>query len=140
MRGRDGERRKLVVCADSDFIADLDRGNPAALAKLDELEQRGEPIYTTTINVAELYHGAHASKNSDRAIRRIEKILSRFSILNLDYEAAKLWGEFAEKLKSNSIGELDLFIASMALTNKQAIVTRNRKHFERVPGLQIEGW
>jgi tRNA(fMet)-specific endonuclease VapC len=129
-----------MVCADSDFIADLDRGNPAALAKLDEIERRSEPIYTTTINVAELYHGAHSSRNSDRAIGRIEKILSRFSILNLDYESAKLWGELAEKLKSSSIGELDLFIASMALSNKQAIVTRNRRHFERVPGLQIEGW
>jgi len=129
-----------MVCADSDFIADLDRGNAAALAKLDELEGRGEPVYTTAINVAELYRGAHGSRNRDRAIRRIEKILSRFSVLKLDYESAKLWGAFAEKLKSNYIGELDLFIASIALSNKQALVTKNKKHFERVPGLEVEGW
>ena len=129
-----------MVCADSDFIADLDRGNAAALAKLDELEGRGEPVYTTAINVAELYRGAHGSRNSDRAIGRIEKILSRFSVLNLDYESAKLWGAFAKKLKSNTIGELDLFIASIALSNKQALVTRNKMHFERVPGLEVEGW
>jgi len=129
-----------MVCADSDFIADLDRGNAAALAKLDELEGRGEPVYTTAINVAELYRGAHGSRNSDRAIGRIEKILSRFSVLNLDYESAKLWGAFAKKLKSNTIGELDLFIASIALSNKQPLITRNKKHFERVPGLEVEGW
>lgn len=129
-----------MVCADSDFIADLDRGNAAALAKLDELEGRGEPVYTTAINVAELYRGAHGSRNRDRAIVRIEKILSRFSVLNLDYESAKLWGVFAEKLKSNSIGELDLFIASIALSNKQVLVTRNKKHFERVPDLEVESW
>lgn len=129
-----------MVCADTDFIADLDRGSKAAIAKLDDLEARGEPIYTTAINVAELYHGAHGSNNRDRAVGRIEKILSRFSILNLDYEPAKLWGELAEKLESSSIGELDLFIASMALANKQVLITRNKKHFERVPGLQIEGW
>ena len=129
-----------MVCADSDFIADLDRGNAAALAKLDELEGRGEPVYTTAINVAELYRGAHGSRNSDRAIGRIEKILSRFSVLNLDYESAKLWGAFAKKLKSNTIGELDLFIASIALSNKQPLITRNKKHFERVPGMEVEGW
>lgn len=131
-----------MVCADSDFIVDLDRGRPAAIAKLDELEQRGEPVYTTAINVAELYHGAHSSqKNIDRAVGRIEKILGRFSILNLDYDSAKLWGELTGRLKkSNSIGELDLFITSMALANKQALVTKNKKHFEKVPGLQIEGW
>jgi tRNA(fMet)-specific endonuclease VapC len=129
-----------MVCADSDFIVDLDRGRPAAIAKLDELEQRGEPVYTTAINVAELYHGAHSSRNIDRAVGRIEKILNRFSILNFDYDSAKLWGELAGRLKSNSIGELDLFIASMALANKQALVTKNKKHFERVPNLQIEEW
>ena len=79
-----------MVCIDTDFIANLDRGNPAAFVKLNKLGKRGEPTYTTAINVAELYHGAHRSRNRDQGIARIEKILSRFSVLNLDYEAANL--------------------------------------------------
>jgi tRNA(fMet)-specific endonuclease VapC len=129
-----------MVCADTDFIADLDRGKKEAMTKLDELEQNGETIYTTSITVAELYHGAYSTSNSARATSRIEKILSRFSILDLDYNSAKLWGELAETLKSNSIGELDLFIASIASANKQTLVTRNVKHFDRVPGLQVQDW
>jgi tRNA(fMet)-specific endonuclease VapC len=129
-----------MVCADTDFIADLDRGKADAIAKLDELEELGETLYTTAINIAELYHGAHASKNSSNALGRIERIIARFFILDFDFDSAKLWGKFAEQLKSSTIGELDLFIASIAITNKQTLLTRNTKHFERVPGLTVESW
>ncbi|HUG97130.1 MAG TPA: type II toxin-antitoxin system VapC family toxin, partial [Nitrososphaera sp.] len=66
--------------------------------------------------------------------------LSRFSVLNLDYESARIWGELAERTKSNSIGELDLFIASIAIANKQTLLTRNIKHYERVSDLTVESW
>lgn len=129
-----------MVCADTDFIADLDRGKADAIAKLDELEERGETLYTTAINIAELYHGAHASKNSSHSLARIERIIARFSILDFDFDSAKMWGKFAAQLKSNTIGELDLFIGSIAIANGQTLLTRNIKHFERVPGLTVESW
>jgi hypothetical protein len=49
------------------------------------------------------------------------------------YEICKIWGELARSLKSETIGDRDLFIASIALANKQTLVTKNKKHFERVP-------
>jgi tRNA(fMet)-specific endonuclease VapC len=49
-------------------------------------------------------------------------------------------GELDAAIKSSPIGESDLLIASIALANKQALITKNKKHFERIPGLQVEGW
>lgn len=129
-----------MVCLDTDFIADLDRGKTDAIAKLDELESRNETIFTTAINVAELFHGAHNARDGERAVADITAILDKFHILSLDYDSARTWGALAEKLKSNPVGELDLFIASIALSNKQVLITKNKKHFERVPGLQVEDW
>lgn len=129
-----------MVCLDTDFIADLDRGKADAIAKLDELESRNETVYTTAINVAELFHGANNARDSERAVADITAILDKFHILSLDYDSAKTWGALAEKLKSNPVGELDLFIASIALANKQVLITRNKKHFERIPGLKVECW
>jgi tRNA(fMet)-specific endonuclease VapC len=129
-----------MVCLDTDFIAELDRGKTDALAKLDELELANETIYTTSINAAELFHGAYAAHDSKRAVTDIITILDKFHILNLDYDSARMWGTLVVRLKTNSIGELDLFIASIAISNKQKLITRNKKHFERVPGLQVEGW
>ncbi|NOJ27075.1 MAG: PIN domain nuclease, partial [Nitrososphaera sp.] len=54
--------------------------------------------------------------------------------------SGRIWGELAQSLKSDTIGDRDLFIACIALSNKQTLITRNKKHFERVSGLQVEGW
>ena len=37
----------------------------------------------------------------------------------------------------NLIGDMDLLIASTALVNNLTLVTRNRRHFDRVPGLEL---
>ena len=128
-----------MVCVDTDFIAGLDRRNDKAIARLETLGAGHEPIYTTTVSVAELYHGAYKTNDPSRLVR-VKNLLSRFHVLDLDYGSATIWGELAEKLKSNGIGDLDLFIASIALANGHTLITRNIKHFERMPGLTVESW
>jgi tRNA(fMet)-specific endonuclease VapC len=41
------------------------------------------------------------------------------------------------KLKSKQIGIADLFIAAIAMSNNMPFVTLNKKHFERIQGLEI---
>ena len=48
--------------------------------------------------------------------------------------------ELAESMKSELIGDRDLFIASITLVNEQSLVTRNKKRFENVSGLVVESW
>jgi tRNA(fMet)-specific endonuclease VapC len=36
------------------------------------------------------------------------------------------------------IGDVDLFIAATALQHGVTVLTNNRRHFERIPGLSIE--
>ncbi len=38
------------------------------------------------------------------------------------------------------IGEIDMLIASTALTHEMVLVTRNIKHFQRIEHLQLENW
>jgi tRNA(fMet)-specific endonuclease VapC len=107
---------------------------------MQELERSGEIIHTTAITVAEYYRGAYGSKDRTNALKNVRELLERFAILNLNYESGRIWGELAESLKSNTIGDRDLFISSIALANSQILITKNKKHFERIPGLQIEEW
>lgn len=37
-------------------------------------------------------------------------------------------------------GDLDIMVASIALTHNQSIVTRDIGHFEKIPGLTVETW
>jgi tRNA(fMet)-specific endonuclease VapC len=36
--------------------------------------------------------------------------------------------------------DADLFIGAIAVAQNAAVVTRNRRHYERIPGLTIETW
>ena len=129
-----------MVCADTSFLVALERGDRGTLEKMRELEARGEVVCVTAGTVAEYYHGAYGSKDRARALRDAKGLLDRFAILDLDYYSGKIWGELAHAMKSDIIGDRDLFIASIALSNKQTLITRNKKHFERVPGLLVEAW
>ncbi|MBI5147148.1 MAG: type II toxin-antitoxin system VapC family toxin [Thaumarchaeota archaeon] len=129
-----------MVCVDTDFLVALERSDKNALEKMQEFVSGGDIVYVTAVTVAEFYRGAYGSKDRTKALNDVKGLLDRFAILNLDYESGKIWGEMAKLLKSVTIGDRDLFIASMALSNKQVLITKNKKHFERVPGLQVEGW
>ena len=129
-----------MVCVDTSFLVALERRDKDALEKMQELEDGGELVYATAVTVAEYYRGAYGAKDRPRALRDAKDMLDRFAILNLDYESGRIWGELTQSLKSDTIGDRDFFIASIALANKQTLITRNKKHFERVPGLKVDGW
>lgn len=129
-----------MVCADTSFVIALERRDKDAIQKIQELEAKGEVIHTTSITVAELYRGAFGSKDREKALKDAQNLLGFFANLSLDYESGRIWGELVHSMKSDTIGDRDLFIASIALANKQVLITRNRKHFERIPNLQVEGW
>jgi tRNA(fMet)-specific endonuclease VapC len=129
-----------LVCADTSFVIALERREKAALQKMQELDDKSEIVYTTYVTVAELYHGVYCSKDRVKASKDAKNLLGLFAILNLDYESGRIWGELAHSMKSDTIGDRDLFIASIALENKQVLITKSRKHFDRIPSLQVEGW
>jgi tRNA(fMet)-specific endonuclease VapC len=129
-----------MVCVDTSFIVAIERRQCGALKKLQGLADRGEVVYTTAVSVAECYRGAYGSKDKARALRDVKELLDLFVILNLDHDSGRIWGELAESTKSYMIGDRDLFIASIVLANGQPLVTNNKKHFERVPGLLLEDW
>lgn len=129
-----------MVCAETSFIIALERRENGAIEKMRELEESGETVYITAITVAEIYHGAYTSKDRTRALKDSEELLNRFAVLNLDYESGRIWGQLATSMKSNTIGDRDLFIASIAIANRQTLITKNKKHFERVTSLDVEEW
>jgi tRNA(fMet)-specific endonuclease VapC len=95
---------------------------------------------TTTLNAAELWKGVYRSKEKQKEIAKVKWLLESLDLITLDYESARMAGEMDAATKSSPIGESDLLIACIALSNKQTLITRNKKNFERVPDLEVEGW
>ena len=58
------------------------------------------------------------------------------------YIGGKIFGKIKADLKKEGkiINDSDLFIASIAISNKMRLVTNNDKHFKRIEDLKIENW
>ena len=63
-----------------------------------------------------------------------------FNVSNVLGFSSEAQATFINLRKTTRIGSQDLKIASIVLFHNGILVTRNRRDFERVPGLQIEDW
>lgn len=108
-----------------------------AISKLKTL--RGSNLYTTTINLAELYRGAHLSDDKQKEMSKIENILRFIRVLTLDIKSALKYGELYSKLKSNLIKDADLLIASIAISNGYTLLTKD-EDFQKVSDMKTDTW
>ena len=96
----------------------------------------------SSITVAELYFGAYNSQNLEKNIETVKKFLVPFEIVDFDRKASIEYARIKADLrkKGQVIGELDMQIAGIALSNNLVLVTNNEKEFVRVSNLKIENW
>lgn len=127
-----------MVCLDTDFLIAYLRDDNAALKKLEGMQS--DTICTTVINAFELYKGVYRTKENVKELYKVKELLNSLELLALDDESAEKAGKLDADMKSNSVGESDLLIASIVLKNSETLLTRNVKHFERVHGLAVESW
>lgn len=131
-----------MTCLDIDFIIDLLRRKPAAESKLEELTAEGDKLTTTPLNASELYKGAYNSSRPIEEAKKVRHLLDTLDILEFSTAASETFGKLSIELqrKGNDIGDFDLLIASIALTHGEPLLTKNAKHFSKVPGLAVEGY
>jgi len=71
--------------------------------------------------------------------RNVEGFLRSLHVFSFEPEAGRLAGLLDADLtrQGQAIDVLDLFLACTALHHGEAVVTRNKKQFDRVPGLEV---
>jgi tRNA(fMet)-specific endonuclease VapC len=122
-----------VFVADTDVLVDFLRG--VGEAERVRLELRTGRLCTTTIAAFELWAGA----GSQQQMAAVEALLGALSILPLDLASARRAGEIQRDLarKGEVIGMADSLISGICLEHEAILLTRNRGHYERVPGLRL---
>lgn len=131
-----------MVCLDTSVIVALLRNDRNAIQHLQEGIAINARVSTTIISLCELYNGAYRSNDSQKQFQRIKEIISQMEILNLDEDAARRYGELANSpaIRHGPIGDFDTMIAAIALNAGETLITRNLKHFEKIPGLIVVKW
>jgi len=124
----------LRYCLDTNvLIAYLKGREPGASAV--ERVVKNSVCYVTSITVYELMFGVA------RAQKRIgeDDLLGVMVVLPFDDAVARRSASLHAQLvmANRDIGVKDTFIAATCLENDIPILTINRRHFERVPGLTV---
>lgn len=122
---------------DTDWIIDHLCGIAPVTEKLRELEPQG--LAVSVISVAELFEGAHHSRDPVRSLAALQQFLAGVTVLPLDTEICSLFGRERGRLRklSRTIGDCDLFIACTAIGHGLVLCTNNRRHFEVIQGVTL---
>jgi tRNA(fMet)-specific endonuclease VapC len=123
-----------MTVADSDVLIDYLRGRGDAAARIArELESRS--LATTSITAFELRSGVR----SPRQAKAVDALLDAMTILPFGPDEARFAAELRRQIegKGQPIGMADYMIAGTCVATDGVLLTRNRKHFARVPGLRL---
>jgi len=123
-----------MIIADTDVLIDFLRGRgPGAKRVALELETRS--FATTAISAFELRSGARTANQR----RAIDALLDAMTILPFGSEDAQIAADFRRRLEDEgqAIGMADYMIAAVCVANDGVLLTRNKKHFERVHELKV---
>lgn len=128
---------------DTDILSNLVKKQSSGflIEKLDETPH--ECIFTSSINISEIYYGAFKSPGRLGILSLYEeKVFPNLTILSFDEKSARFFGEIKAKLekKGKTKSDSDLRIAAITLQHRLILVTGNTKHFEDIPGLKVESW
>ena len=121
-------------CLDTNVLIDFLKGREPGASAVEKVVKEGE-CYVTSTTVYELLFGvARARKEIGEGA-----LLGIMSVLPFDGNAAKRAAELHAELisRNQDIGIKDVFIASCCLEQGMPILTSNKRHFDRIPGLKV---
>lgn len=127
----------MKYLADTDVLIDYLKGKKP----LDHVYISGG-LGISTISYGELLYGAYKSPDKDRALHIITAALTDLSIQIIPLHDEIMHHFAKNKIYLERSGErlddFDLLIASTALFYSLTLLTRNLKHFHRIPQLKIK--
>lgn len=121
---------------DTDWAIYYLRGKETFVKAIDEYRKEG--IAISIISIAELYEGVYRSRRGEEKETVLVDFLEGFKTVGIARPVARLFGRKRAELREMGItvSDFDLLIACMAEHYELILLTNNRKHFEKVPGVK----
>jgi tRNA(fMet)-specific endonuclease VapC len=118
---------KFII--DANVVIDYLRGKNNLLSQLME----NGVVSISVIVIGELLFGAENSMQIKKHLSQIEELLSKGTIIGVDYETALIYGKTRADLrkKGTPIPENDIWIAAIAIQHNLTLIT-NDKHFANI--------
>jgi len=131
-----------VIHLDTTFLVDLlrDRGRGHVGAASEWLGgHRDDELAISVFVVCELCNGAERSIRPDVETEKVRAVCEAVHVIYPDKHFPPAYGRLLADLqrRGETIATMDLLIATTCLCHEALLLTRNRRHFERVPGLRL---
>jgi len=125
---------------DTDIIIYSIKGNEVVHKNF--LKYQNYPKSISIVTYGELLFGAKKSQNIDKNLAVVYRIKELFPVIGIDKPIIETFSGIKLSLRKEGtpIDDMDLLIASTALTMNLTVVTNNEKHFKKIKGLKIENW
>jgi len=129
------------IILDTSVLIEAERGRLNVEDLVDGREN--EHFGLSVITVSELLHGVHRADSRKRRLKRsayVEKVIELFPVYPFDLGAARIYAEIWANLlgRGFQVGAHDLLIASTALSLGFSVASFNKRHFDRIEGLDVE--
>jgi tRNA(fMet)-specific endonuclease VapC len=123
-----------MIVVDTDVLIDFLGGRDPGAERLAAELARGQ-LATTAINRFELLAGARGRRQE----KTVRELLGALLTLPLDEGAAGEAAQIRRSVESagTAIGMGDSLIAGVVRFHNAVLLTRNRRHFDRVKGLEL---
>ena len=126
---------------DTSIWVDVERGRltPAEVAAV----TGSDPVFLSPVTIAELEFGAQRAASPDLRQKRLVALgqLRKRPVLSIDDTTGEVFGRLAAELAATGRGHQfriqDLWMASQAVQHGLSLLTRNRKDFADIPGLDL---
>ena len=133
---------------DTDTLTHLHAGHMRVIQRLRAVDD--PDVGTTIITKIELLRGrfdfllkAVTGAELLRAqqwLARTEELLAQIMVVQMNDAAVAQFDQLRAMKDLNKMGRADLLVASIAVAQRATLVTRNVKHFHRVPALKVVNW
>jgi tRNA(fMet)-specific endonuclease VapC len=133
-----------MICLDTNIVNWIVNGRSSSLRhRLEEQVRAGTPVALPVIALFEMRYGLAKSGRRERSEALLQKFLGLgIDVLPFEPEDAVHAGHIRAELETAGmpIGPYDYLIAAQARRRGAALVTLNRREFDRVPGLIVVNW
>lgn len=122
---------------DTDWVIDYLKGQQPTVDVLQSLSQDGLGI--SVITYGEIYEGVYYGKNPQAHEQGFLSFLQGVDVIPLRKNMLRQFAQIRGTLRMQGqlIGDLDILIAATAIAYDLTLLTRNFKHFQRVPDLVL---
>ena len=128
----------MQYLVDTDWAINYLQRRRRALRQLDALLPQG--VGLSIVSLGEIYEGLLGARDRERSERDLQSFLGEIQdVVPLDEQICRIFAEERRRLRlaGQRIEDLDIFIGATAIRHNLTLLTNNRRHFERMRGLDI---